>query len=293
LNPEGHGNVNTFVGSMRGASLPRRSWYGIAGAALLIASGAIHLDLYVTGYNSIPTIGPLFLLQIISAFLLAVVIPLTGLRLAYAAGAGFGLATLGGYLLSLKVGLFGFTEVRTTAGIIAAIIDVAIFAVLAAGMISGLGLGRRLLPAVGAVSAIALALTIAFVASPTTPAPVATGGSGGGGSQTLDARTIAGKALLTDAQGLTLYTFAPDKVNKSVCYGDCASYWPPVPGNMSAGSGVTGKIGTITRTDGTTQATYNGHPLYTYIGDHAPGTAAGNNINLNGGLWLDVPVASG
>jgi predicted lipoprotein with Yx(FWY)xxD motif len=293
LNPEGHGNVNTFVGSMRGASLPRRSWYGIAGAALLIASGAIHLDLYVTGYNSIPTIGPLFLLQIISAFLLAVVIPLTGLRLAYAAGAGFGLATLGGYLLTLKVGLFGFTEVRTTAGIVAAIIDVAIFAVLGAGMISGLGLGRRLLPAVGAVSAIALALTIAFVASPTTPAPVATGGNGGGGSQTLDARTIAGKALLTDAKGLTLCTFAPDKVNKSVCYGDCASYWPPVPGNMSAGPGVTGKIGTITRTDGTTQATYNGHPLYTYIGDHGPGTAAGNNINLNGGLWLDVPVGSG
>jgi predicted lipoprotein with Yx(FWY)xxD motif len=292
--------VISFVGSMRGASLPRRSWYGIAGAALLIASGAIHLDLYVTGYNSIPTIGPLFLLQIIAAFLLAVVIPLTGLRLAYAAGAGFGLATLGGYLLTLKVGLFGFTEVRTTAGIVAAIIDIAIFAVLAAGMISGLGLGRRLLPAVGAVSAIALALTIAFVASPTTPAPVATGGSGsggggggGGGAQTLDARTIGGKALLTDAKGLTLYTFAPDKVNKSVCYGDCASYWPPVPGNMSAGPGVTGKIGTITRTDGTTQATYDGHPLYTYIGDHGPGTAAGNNINLNGGLWLDVPVSSG
>ena len=129
----------TFVGSMRGASLPRRSWYGIAGAALLIAAGAIHLDLYLTGYNSIPTIGPLFLLQIITAFLLAVAIPLTGHRLAYAAGAGFGLATLGGYLLTLKVGLFGFTEVRTTAGIIAAIIDVAIFAVLAAGAISGLG----------------------------------------------------------------------------------------------------------------------------------------------------------
>jgi predicted lipoprotein with Yx(FWY)xxD motif len=254
--------------------------------------------LYVTGYNSIPTIGPLFLLQIIAAFLLAVVIPLTGLRLAYAAGAGFGLATLGGYLLTLEVGLFGFTEVRTTAGIVAAIIDVAIFAVLAAGAISGLGLGRRLLPAVGAVSAIALALTIAFVASPKTPAPVATGGGssgsgGGGGSQTLDARTIGGKALLTDAKGLTLYTFAPDKVNKSVCYGDCASYWPPVPGNVSAGPGVTGKIGTITRTDGTTQATYDGHPLYTYIGDHGPGTAAGNNINLNGGLWLDVPVSSG
>jgi len=172
---------------MRGASLPRRSWYGIAGAALLIASGAIHLDLYLTGYNSIPTIGPLFLLQIISAFLLAVAIPLTGLRLAYAAGAAFALGVLGGYLLSLKVGLFGFTEVRTTAGIVAAIIDVAAFAVLGAGTVSGLGIGRRALPLVGAVSAIALALTIAFVASPKTPPPVA---AGGGSGQNLDARRI-------------------------------------------------------------------------------------------------------
>jgi len=275
---------------MRGASLPRRSWYGIAGAALLIASGAIHLDLYLTGYNSIPTIGPLFLLQIIAAYLLAIVIPLTGLRLAYAAGAAFALGVLGGYLLSLKVGLFGFTEVRTTAGIVAAIIDVAAFAVLGAGTVSGLGIGRRALPLVGAVSAIALALTIAFVASPKTPPPVA---AGGGSGQNLDARSIGGKDLLTNSTGLTLYTFAPDSVNKSVCYGDCATYWPPVPGHMSAGPGVTGTIGTISRTDGTTQATYDGHPLYTYIGDHGPGTASGNNINLNGGLWKDVPVSSG
>ena len=279
----------SFVGSMMGASLPRRSWYGIAGAALLIASGAIHLDLYLTGYNSIPTIGPLFLLQIISAFLLAVAIPLTGLRLAYAAGAGFGLATLGGYLLSLKVGLFGFTEVRTTAGIVAAIIDVAAFAVLGAGAVSGLGIARRALPLVGAVSVIALALTGVFVASPRTPPPVATGGGG----QQLDARTVAGQDLLTDSKGLTLYTFVPDSVNKSVCYGDCATYWPPVPGNVSAGPGVTGKIGTITRTDGTTQATYDGHPLYTYVGDHSPGQDGGNNINLNGGVWHVVVVGSG
>ena len=125
------------VGSMWGASLPRRSWFGIVGAALLVASGAIHLDLYLTGYNSIPTIGPLFLLQIIAAFVLAIAIPLTGYRLAYAAGAGFAIGTLGGYLLSLKVGLFGFTEVRTTAGIVAAIIDVAAFAVLGCGWYRG------------------------------------------------------------------------------------------------------------------------------------------------------------
>jgi len=283
--------VIKVVGSMRGASLPRRSWYGIAGAALLIASGAIHLDLYLTGYNSIPTIGPLFLLQIIAAFALAVAIPLTGHRLAYAAGAAFAIGTLGGYLLSLKVGLFGFTEVRTTAGIVAAIIDVAAFAVLGCGAVSGLKAGRRVMGAVGAVSVVALALTGVFVATPRTPAPVpvATGSSG----QTLDARTIAGQALLTNSSGITLYTFAPDRVNKSVCYGDCATYWPPVPGHMSAGPGVSGTIGTITRTDGSTQATYDGHPLYTYIGDHAPGQDGGNDINLNGGVWHVVVVKNG
>jgi predicted lipoprotein with Yx(FWY)xxD motif len=286
--------VITVVGSTRGASLPRRSWYGIAGAALLVAAGAIHLDLYLTGYNSIPTIGPLFLLQVIAAFLLAIIIPATGNRLAYAAGAGFAIATLGGYLLSLKVGLFGFTEVRTAAGIWAGVIDVAAFAVLSAGAVSGLDLGRwsrRALPAIGGASVIALALLGVFVATPATQ-PAAAAGSGGG-SQTLNARTVAGKSVLTNAKGLTLYTFAPDKPNKSVCYGDCAVYWPPVAGNMTAGPGVTGTIGTITRTDGSKQATYDGHPLYTYIGDHGPGTAAGNNINLNGGLWLDVPVTGG
>jgi predicted lipoprotein with Yx(FWY)xxD motif len=49
--------------------------------------------------------------------------------------------------------------------------------------------------------------------------------------------------------------------------------------------------GTITRSDGTTQAVYNGHPLYTYIADTAPGQAHGNNLNLNGGLWHEVTVS--
>ena len=119
------------MGSTRGASLPRRSWFGIAGAALLVAAGAIHLDLYLTGYRTIPTIGWLFLLQVIAAFALALAILVTGSWLAAAAGAGFAVSVLGGYLLSIWFGLFGFTEVRTTAGIVAGIIDVAAFAALA------------------------------------------------------------------------------------------------------------------------------------------------------------------
>ena len=110
----------------------------VAGAGLLIATGAIHLDLYLTGYRTIPTIGWLFLLQVIAAFALALAVLVTGGRhviagrLAAAAGAGFALATLGGYLLSVWIGLFGFKEVRTTAGIVAGVIEVAAFAVLAA-----------------------------------------------------------------------------------------------------------------------------------------------------------------
>src|SRR5580658_4952287 len=67
----------------------------LAGAGLLIAAGAIHLDLYLTGYRSIPVIGWLFLLQVIAAFGLAVVVLASGSRLAAAAGAGFAAATLG------------------------------------------------------------------------------------------------------------------------------------------------------------------------------------------------------
>jgi predicted lipoprotein with Yx(FWY)xxD motif len=293
------------MGSMSGPSLPRRSTAAaIAGAALLIASASIHLDLYLTGYRTIPTIGWLFLLQVISAFGLALAVGLTRHRLAAAAGAGFALGTLAGYLLSLKVGLFGFTEVRTTAGIVAAVIDVAIFAVLAplvlAPLVLGPAAGRRRRPAstvratttvTAAVSVLALVLLGLAVATPKA-APAAAGTTGTAGSQLLKARQVGGATILTNARGFTLYSFAPDTSAKSACYGSCAAYWPPVPGNVAPGPGVTGHLGTIKRTDGSTQATYDGHPLYTYVGDSGPGKDSGNNINLNGGLWLDVPVTA-
>ena len=99
--------------------------------------------------------------------------------------------------------------------------------------------------------------------------------------------------MLTSAHGFTLYWFAPDTPARSACYGTCAGYWPPVivTGTPSAGPGVTGRLGTIKRSDGTAQVTYNGHPLYTYVGDTAPGQAFGNNLNLNGGLWHEVTVS--
>ena len=63
-------------------------------------------------------------------------------------------------------------------------------------------------------------------------------------------------------------------------------------GPATAGAGVTGKLATITRSDGSMQATYNGRPLYTYVADSAPGQAKGNGLNLNGGVWHEV-TASG
>jgi predicted lipoprotein with Yx(FWY)xxD motif len=271
----------------------------VTGAGLLAATAAIHLDLYLTGFRHIPTIGWLFLLQIISAFGLALAVGLTRHWLAAAAGAGFALGTLAGYLLSLKVGLFGFTEVRTTAGIVAAVIDVAIFAVLAPVVLAPAA-GRRRRPAstargtatvTAAISVLALVLLGLAVASPKA-APAAAGTTGTAGAQLLKARQVGGATILTNARGFTLYSFAPDTSAKSACYGSCAAYWPPVPGNVAAGPGVTGHLGTIKRTDGSTQATYDGHPLYTYVGDSGPGKDSGNKVNLNGGLWLDVPVTS-
>src|SRR5215470_4815938 len=88
----------------------------VAGAGLLAATAAIHLDLYLTGYRTIPALGWLFLLQVIMGFGLAAAVLASGRRIVAAAGAGFAVATLGGYLMSVWAGLFGFTEVRTTAG---------------------------------------------------------------------------------------------------------------------------------------------------------------------------------
>ena len=113
-------------------------------------------------------------------------------------------------------------------------------------------------------------------------------GRGGG----LKTATIGGVTVLTNAKGFTLYSFAPDTPTRSTCYGTCAAYWPPVPGPVTACPGITGRLVTITRSDGSIQATYDGHPLYTYVGDTATGQANGNNLNLNGGLWHEV-TASG
>jgi predicted lipoprotein with Yx(FWY)xxD motif len=129
----------------------------------------------------------------------------------------------------------------------------------------------------------------AAASSPAASAGSAPAASSGG--TTLDVKTIGGQQVVTNAQGFTLYWFAPDTSTTSKCTGSCATYWPPVKGPASAMSGVTGTLGTITRSDGTTQATYDGHPLYTYAGDTAAGEAKGNGLNASGGLWYEMTVS--
>ncbi len=219
----------------------------MAGAGLLIATGAIHLDLYLTGYRTIPTIGWLFLLQVIAAFCLGLTVlavgrPALAGRLAAAAGAGFALTTLGGYLLTVWAGLFGFKEVRTTAGLAAGVIEVAAFAVLAAlalaparadGTAEALAGGPVATPsrfpaqispalaraAATTVAALAVAAAVLLGVALAGASPPASASVGAG----LKTTVIGGTTVLTNANDFTLYSFAPDTPTSSKCYGSCAA----------------------------------------------------------------------
>jgi predicted lipoprotein with Yx(FWY)xxD motif len=149
--------------------------------------------------------------------------------------------------------------------------------------------------AAAAVMAAALAVVACGSSSPGGAASAPSGAASGAAlsGSALKTTTIGGAAVLTNAQGFTLYWFAPDTATTSQCNGSCARIWPPVNGPATAGPGVLGTLGTIARSDGATQATYDGHPLYAYAGDTRPGQANGNGINLNGGLWHEVTLGAG
>jgi len=140
----------------------------------------------------------------------------------------------------------------------------------------------RLLAAAG-VAAVAVSAAACSSSPSSTSA-----GSGTPSSAALKTATIGGVTVVTNGRGFTLYSFAPDTTTASECKGSCAQIWPPVTGPVKAGQGVSGKLGTITRPDGSTQATYDGHPLYSYTVDNAPGQAKGNGLNVFGGVWHEV-----
>jgi len=150
---------------------------------------------------------------------------------------------------------------------------------------------RRLRVLLALLAAAAAAAVVAACSSSGTPS------SSGGGSSAhaaaaggLNTAQIGGATVLTNTKGFTLYSFAPDTSTKSNCNGTCAQNWPPVKGPATA-SGVKGTFGTIKRSDGSTQATFDGHPLYTFVGDTAPGQAKGNGLNAAGGLWHEITTS--
>jgi predicted lipoprotein with Yx(FWY)xxD motif len=101
--------------------------------------------------------------------------------------------------------------------------------------------------------------------------------------------------VLVDARGRTLYLFDKDKHGRSACYGACATYWPPLWSSAKprAGRGVHASLlGWTKRSDGRWQATYAGHPLYTFFGDTKAGQTNGEGLTDFGAAW-DAVAASG
>jgi predicted lipoprotein with Yx(FWY)xxD motif len=128
-------------------------------------------------------------------------------------------------------------------------------------------------------------------ASSATASPSTSGTTGGGMATIAMTKNPQLGPILTDSMGNTVYVFAKDSKGMSNCNGACASVWPPVTttGKPTAGSGVlASKLGTTKRSDGSTQVTYGGRPLYTYTADSSPGDVTGNGVNTYGGLWYAV-----
>jgi predicted lipoprotein with Yx(FWY)xxD motif len=132
--------------------------------------------------------------------------------------------------------------------------------------------------------------------TPTPPAPAATTPAAPASTVLTATATVSGKSvtILTDAKGKTLYYFKPDTATTSACTGGCATAWPPLlaTGSPTSTGTLPGTLTAVTTTNGT-QVEYNGHPLYTYSGDTAPGQTTGEGV---GGKWFvctpDLAAAS-
>jgi predicted lipoprotein with Yx(FWY)xxD motif len=152
-------------------------------------------------------------------------------------------------------------------------------------------------------------LTALLVAAPITVLVSGLTACGGGGGSTgavgppttatgrpatigVESTSLGG--IVANTRGRTVYLFKRDAGTKSACTGACARFWPPVraSGGVTAGKGLTtGKLGTSRRPSGRPQVTYNGHPLYTYTGDHKPGDTNGQGLTAYGGGWFALSPA--
>jgi predicted lipoprotein with Yx(FWY)xxD motif len=115
-----------------------------------------------------------------------------------------------------------------------------------------------------------------------------------GQSATVDVGTTNLGSILVDSQGMTLYLFQADSGTTSACSGACATAWPPLQANgqPTAGNGANSSLlGTTQRSDGTSQVTYNGHPVYTFAKDSKAGDTNGEGVNAFGGPWYVLSPA--
>ena len=94
--------------------------------------------------------------------------------------------------------------------------------------------------------------------------------------------------IVTDGEGRTLYVFTEDTGTTSNCTGGCATTWPALVAPVTTGEGITGTVAEATQADGATQVTLNGHPLYYYAADAAPGATNGQGVS---GKWFVVDGA--
>ena len=143
-------------------------------------------------------------------------------------------------------------------------------------------------------AAAAAAALVVGCSSSGTSSGGSSGGSGGHAAPaagSVKTAQIGGATVLTNSKGFTVYSFALDTPATSNCNGTCAANWPPVKGSVTA-PGVKGTFGTIKRSDDSVQATFDGHPLYTFAADTSPGQAKGNGLTAFGGLWHE-DTASG
>ena len=159
------------------------------------------------------------------------------------------------------------------------------------GLVRGMGRRRRRRRWLLALIAFALLAVAGLGWAPRLAQPP------GSGTETmanvLETDRVGGLTVLTDAEGYTLYWFGPDSATMSACEASCARTWPPVTAPAVKGAGVAGTLGAIARPDGSLQATYDGHPLYTATADKEPGQARGNAVWACGGQWHEVVVGGG
>jgi len=141
-----------------------------------------------------------------------------------------------------------------------------------------------------AASSPASSASSSAAAQASSPAAAASSSQSSAAAETVDLKSISGidGKVLVDEDGKALYLFEADKGSTSTCTGACAAAWPPVTtgGTPQAGSGISQSLlGMVKRADGTEQVTYNGHPLYYFVGDTGPGTAKGQGTKAFGAGW--------